>query len=335
MKTNRTVLLLTLTLTAALYATPAAAAPAAAELRAKAIEVLKPLPDKAPGAEKDTPELVTLGKQLYFEKRLSSNNSQACNSCHHVENDRAGVDNEATSLGAFGKRGGRSAPTTLNAGFHFAQFWDGRAPDLAAQAKGPILNPIEMAMPDEQAVIKKLSAIAAYQTGFKSAFPREASPITYDNLARAIAAFERTLITHDRFDDFLKGDDHALTRGEKHGLKLFLETGCTTCHNGPVIGGTSFQKFGLVNPVEGLKDIGREEVSKDAGDRHKFKVPSLRNIALTYPYLHDGSSPTLEDTVRTMGWVQIGKKLTEDEIKSLVAFLKTLSDKDRVAVAIK
>jgi len=211
MKTNRTVLLLTLTLTAALSAAPAAAAPAAAELRAKALEFLKPLPDKAPGAEKDTPELVTLGKQLYFEKRLSSNNSQACNSCHHVENDRAGVDNEATSLGAFGKRGGRSAPTTLNAGFHFAQFWDGRAPDLAAQAKGPILNPIEMAMPDEQAVIKKLSDIAAYQTGFKRAFPRETSPITYDNLARAIAAFERTLIAnHAPFDRAASGQHDAM-----------------------------------------------------------------------------------------------------------------------------
>lgn len=317
---------------AAVFAT-AATVPAqtAADVRAAAkAALLAPLPDKMPGADKDTPALVTLGKKLYLDKRLSANNSQSCNSCHNVEGKGAGVDNEPTSPGAFGKRGGRNSPTSLNAGFQFAQFWDGRAADLVAQAKGPILNPIEMAMPSEAEVIKKLKATTDYPPLFEKAFGGTGDKLTYDNLARAIAAFERTLVTRDRFDDLLKGGDQALTALELKGADLFLKTGCTTCHTGPLIGGNMYMKVGLVNPYA-TTDLGRYEVTKDNDDKFKFKVPTLRNIALTAPYFHDGKIATLPDAVKKMAWHQLGKELKEDEVKAIVAFLGSLSDKARAA----
>jgi cytochrome c peroxidase len=300
------------------------------ELRQRCSPMLEPLPARMPGAEKDTPALVNLGRTLFFDVRLSANNSQSCNSCHAVDKGRGGVDNEPTSPGALGKRGGRNSPTVLNAGFHATQFWDGRAADLAAQAKGPILNPIEMAMPSEQAVVEKLSSIPDYQKSFARAFPGEARPLTYDNLARATAAFERTLVTRDRFDDFLKGENRALTAEELKGLDLFVSIGCTGCHNGPALGGTSFQKRGLIHPVE-LKDVGRFDVTKAEDDKFKFKVPSLRNISLTAPYFHDGSKGQLEEAVKEMAWIQLDRKLTEEEAKSLTAFLSALSDKERAS----
>ncbi len=304
-------------------------AEATSEVRKKAMEVISPLPDKMPGSEKDSPALVALGKKLYFEKRLSANNSQSCNSCHQVDGGKSGVDMEPTSPGAFGKRGGRNSPTTLNAGFHLAQFWDGRAADLAAQAKGPILNPGEMAMPSEAAVVEKLSSIGAYPKAFAKAFPGEANALTYDNLAKAIAAFERTLVTHDRVDDFLKGNDKALTAAELKGLETFVAVGCTTCHNGPAIGGNGFRKVGAVNPYKNLADKGRIEVTKEEEDLHVFKVPSLRNIALTAPYFHDGAMRSLAEAVREMAWLQLGQKLDDDQVQSIVTFLRALNGKGR------
>jgi len=297
-------------------------------LRKQASELISPIPDKMPGADKDTAALVALGKDLYFEKALSKNHSQACNSCHMVDGNRGGVDNEPTSKGAFGERGGRNSPTTLNAGFQFAQFWDGRAEDLKAQAKGPVLNPVEMAMTAEAEVVKRLSEMSKYQGQFENAFPGAANPVTYDNMAHAIAAFERTLVTKDRFDDFLKGDDRALNAKELKGLNDFLTLGCTTCHYGPVMGGQVYQKVGLVHPFPS-DDKGRSAVSKDEDDDFKFKVPMLRNIAITGPYFHKGQIDTLEEAVRKMAWHQLGKELTEDQVQSLVAFLKTLTDKPR------
>jgi len=282
-----------------------------------------------PGSEKDTPALVSLGKKLYFEKRLSANNSQSCNSCHQVDGGKSGVDLEPTSPGAFGKRGGRNSPTTLNAGFHLAQFWDGRAADLAAQAKGPILNPGEMAMPSEAAVVEKLSAIPSYKKDFAKAFPNEASPLTYDNLAKAIAAFERTLVTQDRVDEFLKGSDKALSVAEQKGLETFISVGCTTCHNGPAIGGNGFRKVGAVNPYKNLADKGRIEITKEEEDLHVFKVPSLRNVALTAPYFHDGAMNSLGEAVREMAWLQLGQKLDEAQVNSIVTFLRALNGKGR------
>jgi cytochrome c peroxidase len=317
--------------TAAFTSLNAADAPDVAALRAKAKAIFPPLPDKMPGSEKDTPERVELGKKLYFEKNISANRSQSCNSCHQVDPGKAGVDNLPTSPGAFGKLGGRNSPTTLNAGFHIAQFWDGRAATLEDQAKGPVLNPGEMAMPDPNAVIERLSGDADYVRLFKAAFPGEQSPINYDNFARAVAAFERTLITKDRYDDFVKGDDKALSAAELKGLDTFINTGCITCHIGPAFGGQMYQKMGLVNPYENKEDLGRYEVTKNEAEKYFFKVPSLRNIALTGPYFHDGKASTLEEAVTKMGWLQLGKKLTEEEVKSIVSFLNALSDKDRAA----
>jgi cytochrome c peroxidase len=239
------------------------------------------------------------------------------------------VDNEATSDGAEGKLGDRNSPTTLNAGFHFAQFWDGRAKDLAEQAKGPVLNPVEMAMPDEKEVIKRLEADADYPKLFKAAFPGEAKPISYDNFARAVAAFERTLITHDRFDDFLKGDDKALNAQELEGLNLFLSAGCTTCHVGPTIGGNMYQKVGIIHPYPNTNDVGRLKITGEEWDLYRFKVPSLRNVALTHPYFHDGKAADLNSAVKQMAYMQLGKELTDKEISSLNAFLNCLSDKTR------
>jgi cytochrome c peroxidase len=298
------------------------------ELREQARKLIGALPDRMPGAEKDTPAQVALGRKLFFDPLLSANRSQSCNSCHRVDEGRGGVDNEVTSVGAFGKRGGRNSPTVLNAGFHLAQFWDGRAATLEDQAKGPVLNPIEMAMPKEEEVVRRLSADKSYPGLFAKAFPGAQPAVSYDHMARAIAAFERTLRTQDRFDDFLKGDDRALTEVEQRGLKTFLTVGCTTCHNGPLLGGNGYHKVGLVHPYP-TGDVGRFEVTKDEDDKLKFKVPTLRNIALTAPYFHDGKQSTLDQTVKTMAHLQLDKTLTEGETQDLVAFLKALTDKER------
>jgi cytochrome c peroxidase len=301
----KSVITVTLSFAAACTSLFAADAPDAAALRVKAKAILPPLPEKMPGAEKDTPARVELGRKLYFEKNISSNRTQSCNSCHQVEPGKAGVDSLPTSPGAFGKPGGRNSPTTLNAGFHIAQFWDGRAATLEDQAKGPVLNPGEMAMPDAKAVIERLNAIPEYATLFKAAFPGEEAPLTYDNFARAVAA------------------------AEMKGLDTFINTGCIACHSGSLFGGHMYQKMGLVNPYENKTDLGRFEVTKNEAEKFFFKVPSLRNIALTGPYFHDGKAATLEDAVTQMAWLQMGKKLTPDEVKSIVAFLNSLSDKER------
>ncbi|MDH4263469.1 MAG: cytochrome-c peroxidase [Spirochaetia bacterium] len=295
------------------------------ELMKSAKEVIGIVPDKMPGAENDTAEKIALGKKLYFENALSKDNSISCNSCHNLENKGNGTDNKQFSDGVNGKKGGRNAPTSLNAGFHIAQFWDGRAPNLMEQAKGPILNPVEMAMPDAKAVIHKIKGISEYAELFKKAFPNNKDPVTYDNLASAIASFERTLITHDRFDKFLAGDVKSLNKAEVAGLKTFMDTGCITCHNGPLLGGNSYRKLGLVNEYD-TTDKGRYEITKNKDDIHFFKVPSLRNVAKTFPYFHDGSITSLNEAVKKMAWHQLGKQLSDDEINSIVTFLKTLSE---------
>jgi len=332
MKTNsafiRLLLVAAFTGAACAFAAESLAPDQIQELRKNALQFIGVIPDKMPGAEKDTPAQVALGKKLYFDNILSKNQTQSCNTCHRVDGGLPGSDGEATSPGAFGKRGERNAPTTLNAGFHHAQFWDGRAPDLKEQAKGPVLNPVEMAMPDETEVLKRLRSHAEYPTLFKTAFPSSGEAASYDNMAQAIAAFERTLITRDRFDDFLKGRDGALRPEELRGLKTFLANGCTACHNGPLLGANSYQKAGLVHPFP-TKDPGRRAVTKDESDEAKFKVPTLRNIAITGPYFHDGSIRSLDDAVKMMGWHQLGKELNAAEIRAIAAFLHTLPGNDR------
>jgi cytochrome c peroxidase len=282
-----------------------------------------------PGSENDTGALIALGRKLYFDKRLSVNRAISCNTCHVLDHWKGGVDGEPTSDGVFGRRGERNAPTVLNAGLHFAQFWDGRAPNLEAQAKVPILRPVEMAMPSEAEVLRRLRAVSSYRTRFAEAFPGAGESFTFDNVVKAIAAFERTLITHDRFDDFLKGDDGALNRRELKGLELFLSTGCATCHDGPLLGANSYRKAGLAHPYENPEDKGRYTVTKDEKDLYLFKVPSLRNIALTAPYFHDGRQAKLEEAVAKMAYLQLDRKLAPEEIALITRFLRTLSDKVR------
>ncbi len=248
---------------------------------------------------------VLLGKTLFYDVRLSKNNTQSCNTCHNL--NTYGVDNLATSAGDLGKNGDRNSPTVLNAAYHTTQFWDARAKDVEEQAGGPILNPVEMNMPDEAFVEARLKSINGYQKLFADAFPGESNPIQYKNLQKAIGAFERTLITPTHFDKFLQGDSKALTDEEKKGLITFMDAGCTTCHNGTAIGGNMLQKFPLFGDeylsLTGSKkdDKGVMEVSKNEKDKHMFKVPSLRNINKTAPYFHDGSVASLNQAIKIMG----------------------------------
>lgn len=270
---------------------------------------------------------IALGRQLYFETRLSKAGDLSCNSCHDLA--KYGVDvrtpGAKTSSGHKGALGDRNAPTVYNAALHIAQFWDGRAKDVEEQAKGPILNPVEMAMADEAAVLKVLASIDGYQKMFAAAFPDDKQPLTYDNLGLAIGAFERKLTTKGRFDAFLGGDASALSEQEQRGLGLFLDAGCTACHAGPALGGQMYQKLGLLKPYP-TQDPGRSKVTGNEAEKFFFKVPSLRNIAETAPYLHDGSIATLEQMVRIMAEHQTAKgKLSEAETADLVAFLKSLT----------
>lgn len=264
---------------------------------------------------------VDLGRMLYYETRLSKNRTVSCNSCHDLAS--FGDDGKAVSSGIHEQTGGRSAPTVYNAAIHIAQFWDGRAADVEAQAVGPILNPIEMGMPDEAYVLKVIRSIPGYVEAFAKAFPDEKEPITYENVGKAIGVFERKLLTPSPFDDFLKGDEKALSEAEKHGLNLFVTTGCTVCHNGMGVGGHLFQKLGLVKEWP-TRDLGRFEATKNEADKHFFKVPSLRNITETGPYLHDGSVKSLEEIVAKMAEFQLGRQLAQEDIRAIVAFLGSL-----------
>lgn len=289
------------------------------------------LPGKMPGSDTDTPAMIALGEKLYFEKAISINQSQSCNSCHPINNKSAGADNLKTGLGALGKSGTRNDPPTMNAGFQIAQFWDGRSPDLADQAKGPVLNPIEMAMPDATEVIARLKS-AGYAEQFKQAFPGQEDPMTYDNFGTAVAAFERTLLSRSRIDRFITGEVNALTDREKEGLKTFMDVGCIQCHNGPVAGGLQFQRFGIFESYPNEADRGRYEVTKKEEDRYVFKVPMLRNATLTAPYFHDGGVETIAEAVDIMGIFQLNKQLSNMQNDRLIRFLTALADDSRTHV---
>jgi cytochrome c peroxidase len=269
-----------------------------------------------------TPEKVALGKALFFDPRLSKSGFISCNSCHNLA--FGGVDGLPTSVGHRWKIGPRNAPTVLNAALHAAQFWDGRAKDVEEQAGKPILSPGEMAS-NEQLVMARLESISQYVKMFKEAFADEPDTMTYNNVARAIAAYERTLLTPSRLDRFLAGDSAVLTAEEKAGLKTFVDVGCVTCHNGVALGGNLFRKFGVVRQPEGLTDAGRFEVTKKEEDRYVFKVPSLRNIALTAPYFHDGKVWALEEAIRIMADVQLGRELSPTDLGRIAKFLVALN----------
>jgi cytochrome c peroxidase len=288
------------------------------------LQMFQPLPEVVPSSTNPiTDEKVNLGRMLYYEPRLSKGQQISCNSCHML--DKYGVDGQATSDGHKGKLGDRNSPTVYNAAGHFVQFWDGRAANVEEQAKGPVMNPVEMAMPSEKQVIAVVKSMPDYVDAFKKAFPGEKDPISYDNMAKAIGAFERKLITPSRWDRFLRGDSQALTNEEKTGFNVYMEAGCQACHAGIYLGGNMYQKLGAVKPWPDNSDPGREKVTKNEADRMFFKVPGLRNIAETGPYYHHGKVATLEEAVSKMAEYQLGKNLTDSQVKSMVAWLKTLT----------
>jgi cytochrome c peroxidase len=270
------------------------------------------------------PKMVELGEMLFFDPRLSKSGFISCNSCHNLS--MGGSDNLPSSIGHKWHQGPINAPTVLNSSMNLAQFWDGRAKDLKDQAGGPIANPGEMGFSHELAV-GVLQSIPQYRARFKELFGSD--KINIGIVTDAIAAFEETLVTPDsRFDKWLKGDKNAITQTELEGYKLFKEKGCVSCHNGPAVGGGSYQKMGVFEPYKTTsKAEGRFGVTGKESDRFLFKVPTLRNVELTYPYFHDGAAATLEDAVNTMGRLQLGHKFTKDENAKIVAFLKTLTGK--------
>jgi cytochrome c peroxidase len=265
---------------------------------------------------------VELGKKLYFDPRLSKSGFISCNSCHNLS--MGGTDNLKTSIGHNWQQGPINAPTVLNSSMNVAQFWDGRAADLKEQAGGPIANPGEMAFTHTLAV-DVLESIPEYVTEFTQVFGPDC--INIEQVTEAIAEFEKTLVTpNDRFDQWLLGNTDAITERELAGYKLFKNSGCIGCHMGPALGGTSFQKMGLVSPYETKNDAqGLSGVTGKDADRFKFKVPTLRNVELTYPYFHDGEAATLAEAVDIMGRLQLGRKFEETELDQIVAFLKTLT----------
>lgn len=314
-------------------ATPAAAGtPSPAALRERVKSTLTPLPARMESPTNPiTPAKVELGRMLFHDERLSKDKDISCNTCHDLANFGVDVREQdgaraRTSAGQGGQRGERNSPTVFNAALALAQFWDGRAADVEEQAGKPIVNPIEMAMPDEAAVVAVLRGIPGYKDKFAAAFPEDADPISYANLTRAIGAFERTLVTPSRFDRFLQGEIAALSAEELEGLQVFLDVGCPQCHTGPGLGGTQFQKLGTIKAWPDLKDEGRAAVTKSPLDRFVFKVPTLRNVAKTGPWLHDGSVADLGEMVQKMAEHQASAgALTPAQTKAIVTFLDALT----------
>jgi cytochrome c peroxidase len=289
----------------------------------------KPIPDGPPALTDNpiTAAKVELGKMLYFEPRLSASWLISCNTCHNV--GLGGVDIVETSIGHGWQKGPRNAPTVFNAVFNIAQFWDGRAADLKAQAKGPVQAGVEMNNTPDR-VVKTLNSIPRYVELFKAAFPAEKQPVTFDNMARAIEVFEATLVTPAaRFDNYLRGDKRALSTRERRGLRLYIAKGCANCHSGTNMGGTAYYPFGVVKkPGAELlppNDKGRFAVTRSASDEYVFRAPPLRNIVLTPPYFHTGRVWDVKQAVSIMGSSQLGINLTAEEAETIVAFLKTLT----------
>ena len=284
---------------------------------------ISPLPDSIPGLDQ---KKISLGKMLFNDTSLSHDNTIACASCHIL--NQGGVDGKKFSIGIRGQLSLINAPTVYNSGFNFRQFWNGRAETLKEQVEGPIYNPLEMGSTWDE-VISKLKRDSAYVTLFSKNY---GDGITAENIADAIATFVRSLITpNSRFDRYLKGDTKAITPLELSGYRLFTSYGCVACHQGTNIGGNMYEKLGIMRDYFEERgdltpaDEGRYAITHNPDDMHKFKVPSLRNIALTAPYFHDGTAQTLEQAVATMGKYQLGIPLPGEDIAKIVAFLRTLT----------
>ncbi|WP_305791432.1 cytochrome-c peroxidase [Methyloceanibacter sp. wino2] len=300
------------------------------ELRDQAAAMFKPLPSTIPSVKDNriTPEKIELGQALFFDPRLSASGVFSCNSCHNLAT--GGDDNLETSIGHGWQKGPRNAPTVLNSVLNQAQFWDGRAEDLKEQAKGPIQAGVEMAN-EPTAVVATLKSMPQYVEWFEEAFPDEDDAVTFDNMARAIEAYEATLITPAPFDSYLNGDDAALTPDQKEGLALFMNKGCVACHNGVNVGGHGYYPFGVIekpgSDVLPEDDKGRFAVTKTATDTYVFRASPLRNIALTAPYFHSGNVWDLEQAVGIMGSSQLGQELSDEEVEKITAFLHSLTGK--------
>lgn len=282
------------------------------------------LPEAFPSEENPiNAEKVELGRKLYYETRLSKADDVSCNTCHLL--DEYGVDHKPVSTGHKDRKGPRNAPTVYNAAGHIAQFWDGRAADVEEQAKGPVLNPKEMGMPEKEVVEERLKEIEGYKKEFAKAFPEADKPVSFDNMAKAIGAFERKLVTPAPWDKFLAGKDDAISEKAVKGFNTFTEVGCDTCHNGKLLGGNMYQKLGLVEEWPNQEDKGRYKVTEKEADKMKFKVPSLRNIEKTGPYFHSGDVEKLDKAVRMMATHQLGKDLDDKQVDQIVAFLESLT----------
>ncbi len=298
------------------------------ELREYALEFFKPLPSTVPAVNDNpiTPEKIDLGKALFFDPRMSASGVFSCNSCHNLAT--GGDDNMPTSIGHGWQKGPRNSPTVLNAIFNEAQFWDGRAPDLAEQAKGPVQAGVEMAnTPDN--VIATLNSMPQYIEWFEASFPDEGDPVTFDNFAKAIEAYEATLITPAPFDAWLNGDDAALSEDQLKGLELFVDSGCASCHNGVNLGGNGYYPFGLIEKpgadILPVGDKGRFAVTETVDDEYVFRASPLRNIAVTAPYFHSGQVWDLNTAVDIMASSQLGAELSEEEVGYITAFLESLT----------
>jgi len=320
-----------LVLIVALGLTSSAAVAGDGDLRTRARQQFEPIPSTVPAVKGNaiTPERVSLGKQLFFDPRLSASGVISCNSCHNL--GMGGDDNLPTSVGHGWAKGPRNAPTVLDAVFNAAQFWDGRSEDLKSQVKAPAQAGVEMANRPEQAVAT-LKSMPEYVQQFRAAFPGENPPVTFDNMAKAIEAFEATLITPgSRFDQWLEGNDQALTAHEQEGLGLFMDKGCSSCHNGVNLGGQAYFPFGVAQrpgaKILPLADKGRFAVTKTASDSYVFRASPLRNIALTAPYFHSGQVWDLSRAVAIMGTSQLGAELNDAEVDAITAFLNTLTGK--------
>ena len=294
------------------------------ELQQKALSFTSPMPEHAfeEGMNKSD-EIIGLGRMLFHEPRISKSGIISCSSCHSLTT--FGVDQTPVSIGHGWQKGPLNAPTVLNAAFHKTQFWDGRARDVEEQAGMPILDPLEMAATEEH-VLAVLASIPEYVEHFKAAFPDQENPLIYENVGNAIGAFERTLLTYSPFDDFIRGNANALTEEQKKGLEVFIEVGCHTCHRGQVLGGEIFTFFQTPKEKEaGEFNKGRFDFTQRESDKHFFKVPSLLNIEMTYPYLHDGSVWSLGETVNIVSEEMLSRELTPEQNHLIVEFLKSLT----------
>jgi len=303
-----------------------AAVNAADPVMKQAQELFKPIPPTHPELDRNpiTAEKIELGKMLFFDPRLSKSGLISCNTCHNI--GLGGADFQETSIGHKWQKGGRNAPTVLNAIFNIAQFWDGRATDLMEQAKGPVQASVEMSSTPEH-VVKTLTSMPEYVERFKKVFSNNPDAVSFDNMAKAIEAFEATLLTPESpFDAFLKGNEKALDATEKEGLKLYMSKGCTSCHGGINMGGTGYFPFGLVEKPKAeitAGDTGRFKITGSQSDQYVFKSPSLRNIELTAPYFHSGRVWCLKEAVGIMGSAQLGISLEQTDVEKIAAFLKT------------